>query len=254
MAKLSWDSNLPSGLPEIWLKFRDSLISLERVRISRWLGISETSIPTFHEFRDASTKAYAAVVYKECIDLNGESHFILVAAIPRLELSAAQLLTTLMYNVRRALRLEDATCNLWRDSTIVFHWIRRHPASLKQFVANRVAYIQSKSDSGTWRHIISEFNPADCASRGITASEIENNLLWWGGPTLFHQVEKALSELPDLTNDEQQVFIIESRALNIFLGVGVEARLLMTSFGTLRIPLVERFCRLEALLNTNARI
>lgn len=34
-----------------------------------------------------------------------------------------------------------------------------------------------------WGHVVSEDNPADCASRGIFPSELLNNDLWWSGPS-----------------------------------------------------------------------
>ena len=33
-----------------------------------------------------------------------------------------------------------------------------------------------------WRHVVSEDNPADCASRGMCPSEILTHSLWWNGP------------------------------------------------------------------------
>ena len=33
-----------------------------------------------------------------------------------------------------------------------------------------------------WGHVVSDDNPADCASRGIFPSELLNHDLWWNGP------------------------------------------------------------------------
>src|SRR5260370_17565882 len=33
-----------------------------------------------------------------------------------------------------------------------------------------------------WHHVISQHNPADCASRGIPAAELRDLELWWNGP------------------------------------------------------------------------
>ncbi|XP_039951398.1 uncharacterized protein LOC120768688 [Bactrocera tryoni] len=265
LAKLSWDTPLPSNLQETWMRYRNSLQTLERIKIPRWLGIREHAVLTLHGFCDASTKAYAAVIYLRNTIANGGSHTSLIVAktrvaplkemtIPRLELSAAQLLVTTMNNIRRALQMEDTAYTLWSDSTIVLHWIRREPSSLKQYVANRIAFIQSKSDINAWRHIRSEDNPADCASRGITPIGLMGNELWWKGPPLIHAVNESLSALPSLTAEENQTFIGESRPLTVHLGVTSGDGLLMTSFGAQRVPLVARFSRLSALLNTTARM
>nr|XP_036226615.1 uncharacterized protein LOC118682329 [Bactrocera oleae] len=149
LAKLSWDTPLPSDLRETWMKYRNSLQGLENIKIPRWLGIKENSVSTLHGFCDASTKAYAAVIYLRNTSADGACHTSLIAAktrvaplkemtIPRLELSAAQLLVTTMNKIRRALQFEDAAYTLWSDSTIVLHWIRRQPSSLKQIQPRRL--------------------------------------------------------------------------------------------------------------------
>ena len=61
--------------------------------------------------------------------------------------------------------------------------MKQHPSKWKTYVANRVSKIQTTLPHATWRHIISQQNPADCASRGIYASELVNHSLWWNGPS-----------------------------------------------------------------------
>ncbi|XP_054276847.1 uncharacterized protein LOC128995847 [Macrosteles quadrilineatus] len=56
------------------------------------------------------------------------------------------------------------------------------PHRLKTFVGNRVTQVQELVPNHCWRHISSEYNPADCASRGILPSELSNHELWWSGP------------------------------------------------------------------------
>lgn len=52
----------------------------------------------------------------------------------------------------------------------------------KTYVANRVSEIQRSLPEALWRHIESKQIPADCASRGILASELSGHELWWIGP------------------------------------------------------------------------
>ena len=56
----------------------------------------------------------------------------------------------------------------WSDNVDVLWWLRN--ASRKAFVANRVAEIQSSSSSNQWRYVSTGNNPADLATRGVTAS------------------------------------------------------------------------------------
>ncbi|XP_011858727.1 PREDICTED: uncharacterized protein LOC105556251, partial [Vollenhovia emeryi] len=39
---------------------------------------------------------------------------------------------------------------------------------------------------GEWRHVPTEDNPADCASRGMLGNEILEHSLWWHGPSWLH--------------------------------------------------------------------
>ncbi|GFT28174.1 integrase catalytic domain-containing protein [Trichonephila clavipes] len=51
-------------------------------------------------------------------------------------------------------------------------------------MANRAATIQHLTNAEQW-HISSEQNPADLVSRGLDASSLHNNSLWWNGPTFL---------------------------------------------------------------------
>ena len=70
----------------------------------------------------------------------------------------------------------------WTDSTIVFSWLQRSPRRFKVFVGNRVAQIMELIPPERWRHVVSQDNPADCASRGMYPSELLTHDLWWNGP------------------------------------------------------------------------
>lgn len=69
------------------------------------------------------------------------------------------------------------------DSSITLAWIRGESHRWKTFVGNRVAEIQTLVSPENWRHVVSEDNPADCASRGLTPQAIQHHPLWWQGPS-----------------------------------------------------------------------
>lgn len=84
-------------------------------------------------------------------------------------------------------------------------WIKTPPNKLKTFVANRVCEIQIISSCDTWRHVPSEFNPADYLSRGVKCSEIKTLDLWWHGPQFLLKNESCwpniyyiISNLPEI--------------------------------------------------------
>lgn len=70
----------------------------------------------------------------------------------------------------------------WSDSMVALGWIQGEPARWKTFVANRVNQIAKIIPPQHWRYIKSSENPADCASRGITATALLEHPLWWQGP------------------------------------------------------------------------
>ena len=50
------------------------------------------------------------------------------------------------------------------------------------FVANRVQQIRDLTEPSSWLHVDTEVNPADHASRGLTASQLLQGSSWLTGP------------------------------------------------------------------------
>ena len=146
-----------------------------------------------HGFADASQSAYAAVIYLRVMYEQRRCTFLLTSkskvsplktvSIPRLELCAAEHLSRLLAWTITALNLERATIYAWTDSMITLAWISKPPSTWKVFVANRVALIQTQCPEATWRHVPTQDNPADLASRGVSPIQLIGNSLWWSGPS-----------------------------------------------------------------------
>ena len=98
--------------------------------------------------------------------------------IPRLEMLAALLASRLVSTVKDDLRIPDAKCFYYSDSTCVLGWIRSDPFALKPFISNRVLEIQESTDVSCWFYCKSSENPADILSRGCLADELVNDKLW----------------------------------------------------------------------------
>lgn len=71
---------------------------------------------------------------------------------------------------------------LWTDSFINWTWITSHSSKWKDFVRNRVSYIQETLPNANWKLVPGKDNPADCASRGMSPSQLKQHLMWWNGP------------------------------------------------------------------------
>lgn len=196
LSKVSWDDKLSPELTKEWKEFEDSLHNLQSINISRWLPNFDDEIE-FHGFCDASTAAYAAVIYSRVSNydnilinlVTGKTKVapIKMLTVPRLELVAALLLTRLMLKVLSATSHLKVKVFLWSDSSIVLAWLSSPPRRWHTFVANRTTEMLSSFTSNHWSHVRSEDNPADCASRGISAVDLPNHHLWWTGPEWLHK-------------------------------------------------------------------
>ena len=172
-----------------------------------------------HGFADASERAYAAVLYLRIKDKDSWQTILLTAktkvapikqvTLPRLELCAAALLARLAIHVRTTLGFEKTPLHCWTDSTVALGWIRGHPTRWKTYVANRVAEIQITAPDALWHHIPGKDNPADCASRGLTPSELVNHKLWWWGPPWL---KSESSSWPDSFGPSSETDLPEERA------------------------------------------
>lgn len=189
-----WDQQLSHELQEQWTTYRNELPKLEDLSIQRWLGMTKTNESIqIHGFCDASERAYAASVYIRIVNSDKIVCTSLIVAktkvaplktisLPRLELCGAELLAKLITYTCKALRLQDKPVYAWTDSEIVLAWLRGEPSRWKTFVANRVVKIHQHLHPNQWRHVSSQHNPADCASRGVLPSVLISHSLWWSGP------------------------------------------------------------------------
>jgi len=191
--ELEWDSPLPAQQASLWEMLLRELQSGVTFTIPRWLGTSQSSVVELHGFSDASRAALSAVVYVRVIEEDMTARVTLLTAktkvaplkpvtIPRLELSAAVLLTQLVARVRETLDYKGVPVHMWVDSTVALAWIRGNPSRWKEFVSNRVALIQDLLPGCHWNHVAGCENPADVASRGVSSSELEETTTWWNGP------------------------------------------------------------------------
>ncbi|XP_076302063.1 uncharacterized protein LOC143220282 [Lasioglossum baleicum] len=196
---LDWDDPLPPTLASEWRNFCAELKQLEQVKVSRPLfQNSRPELREFHGFADASERAYGAVLYLRTKTPDLQWTLTLVAAkskvaplqqvsLPRLELCAAHLLARLTQHIATTLNMAGMSIHLWSDSTVALGWIQGHPSRWKTYVANRVADIQRLVPDAHWHHVVGIKNPADCASRGISPSQLLSWSMWWRGPEFLQR-------------------------------------------------------------------
>nr|XP_012234631.1 PREDICTED: uncharacterized protein LOC105679278 [Linepithema humile] len=196
--KIEWDQPLPPRVGNKWTKFVNSCQDMNKLKFPRWIGTTSAFSLEIHGFCDASSDAIAAVVYSRSISTEGQVVIQFVCSktkvaplkrqtIPRLELSGAVLLVKLMCQVLRILGRIDTKVYLWTDSAITLTWVTSHPSRWKEFVQNRVYFIQDTLPSAKWNLVPGTENPADLATRGITPIQLAEMRTWWHGPTWLLQ-------------------------------------------------------------------
>lgn len=118
------------------LIIREDLRLLENIAVTRWLNTPSTSTVTIHGFADASQLADAAVRYLTVSTQTGcDSAFfwsktkvspLKRLTFPRLELTAALILTKLVVQVKKLLKVNSDCINLWTYSSAILCWIKAH--------------------------------------------------------------------------------------------------------------------------------
>ena len=195
LRKLSWDDQLKEEESKEHEQWRQQLQSLTTINLPR--HYFDGQVPTtieLHGFCDASENAFAACVYIRATYSSRNPTSLLVTAktkvaplknrsIPQLELCGAFLLARLMAVVRQALNLEKSQCHAYCDNTTTLAWLTAAPQRFRVFVANRIVNTTALVPDTAWSHVPTQDNPADCATRGLTANELKQHHLWWTGPS-----------------------------------------------------------------------
>lgn len=98
----------------------------------------------------------------------------------------------------------------WTDSTIVIQYIRNESTRFQTFISNRLALIRDASSSTQWkRHVPSELNPADYASRGLKPNDSEQLEHWLNGPSFLWKNESHWpiqpTDFPELSDNDKEL-------------------------------------------------
>ncbi|XP_078798259.1 uncharacterized protein LOC110014434 isoform X1 [Oryzias latipes] len=205
--KLSWDDTLPENLRPQWESWLLDLRNLAKVKIQRCYTPNNFKAEHYelHHFYDASTSGYGMCTYLRAVSTSGEVHCSLVmgrsrvppskvTTIPRLELSAAVVAVRTGDMLKKELEVEILQETYWTDSKVVLGYIANEARRFHVFVANRVECIKQSTEPAQWRYVASEENPADHASRGLTAEQlIASN--WFQGPDFLWQKVMSSGEI-----------------------------------------------------------
>jgi hypothetical protein len=116
--------------------------------------------------------------------------------VPRLELQAAAMAAHLKWFLEQELTLKLDLTVLWTDSTTMLRYLRNEERRFRIFVANRISQIRAVTEVDQWRHVPTNQNPADIASRGCLVAELVDNKLWKQGPNFLREDEDMWPKNP----------------------------------------------------------
>jgi len=209
-----------------WVRMVEGLETISQHCVPRYIGISESRDEAIEYtlvcFCDASAKAYSAAIYlRQSLFDSCKTDLIFCKThlapqnntIPRLELLGVLIGVRALKFVTKELHVEVAHTFLFTDSLCVLHWlVTKKPLSV--FVTNRLREITAL-EGVRFRHIPSEENPADIATRGKAPTEL--SLMWWKGPSWLRKREQQwpTSKTPVMDDNSQQLFETELKKLKV---------------------------------------
>lgn len=215
--KLDWNDPVN---PETARKFEEWYAEshfVELIKIPRHAQLSgKDKLITLHVFCDASSKAYAAIVFArieyghktDVVMLDGKARVapMKVTTINRLELIACEIGARIITKITQALKRKDLQVILWSDSGTALAWVRRNE-NWGTFVGNRVRKILEVTQAEQWRHVPGEQNPADLLSRGCGAKRLLETK-FWNGPDWLRCIP---SEWPSSIPNEDETEIMHEK-------------------------------------------
>ena len=196
VAGIGWDDPISAEHLLEWKAWSSNLPQLTTHPIPRRYDNSESSQlnTSLHVFADASSKGYGAVVYVRIVYQDTSISTAIVSSrtrvapsrskltIPKLELAAALLAAQLLQIAGKDLNISPDNWFAWTDSSVVLGWLANSKLKWRVFVSHRVTQICGILPHTRWRHVPTNENPADHASRGLLPEEILRCKLWWSGP------------------------------------------------------------------------
>ena len=190
-----WDTELTVEHAQQFVAWHQCLAELGQISTPRrYFPFTPDSVE-LHVFGDASQEAFCAVAFVRAQDDLGVWHSSFVVGkarvapmkcltIPKLELQAALLAARIRQQLCLEMSYEFSRFYMWTDSSTVLQWLHNSDKKQPIFVANRVSEILDISSVDEWSHVPGEHNPADCATRGLTPSQLSEST-WLTGPAFF---------------------------------------------------------------------
>ena len=173
-----------------------SLVAIERcIKPAKFSDIASCHI---HHF-------YGAVSYLCLTDIQGQIHWSFLigkshlaplkeTAIPRLEVAASTLSVRVNNILMKEMEIHIDKVTFWTESMTVIRYIANESKRFHTYVSNHVALIREESSPSQWRYLDSKSNPADEASRSVTADVFVRNGRWIKEPVFLTTSESEWAD------------------------------------------------------------
>lgn len=232
-----WDEPLSDDLRPKWEQWLADLPALAHLQIPRRLapdGFENITQREVHHFSDASFEGYGQCSYLRMVNDKNQVHCSLimgkarvtpkkVVTIPRLELTAALVSVKVSHMLRSELKTQDVKEYFWTDSKVVLGYIGNEARRFHVFVANRVQQIKDATQVHQWRHVSTDQNPADHASRGLRPHEFAESSWFTGPPFLWDNTLPMEDHLENLISSEDP----EVRKVQVYATTATETPLIL---------------------------
>jgi len=112
---------------------------------------------------------------------------------------------------------------------------RSSPDRWATFVANRTSQIQDITPPSIRRHVPTQDNPVDCASRGLFPSDLVEYLLWWNGPSFLKQSSHhwPVAPISQLQDVDDSFHSAEKKSAVILVALELSLLTLLDRFSSL---------------------
>ncbi|PIC31111.1 hypothetical protein B9Z55_022128 [Caenorhabditis nigoni] len=211
---VEWNEKIPDKLIPDWIEAK-SMFDGSRYEIPRQIVSSYDFKSTeIVMFSDASKFHYAAAGYLRYQFDGKEAETKLIMSksrvkpcrsgpeftIPKMELISLELATNAAVTLAKELDAKPFRVTFFSDSTCVLYWVLSKATNMPgmKWIANRIKAILQNIDvlekvyklQVDLRHVRTDQNPADIATRGDTLSSLLSNPLWNEGPSYLKLDDK----------------------------------------------------------------
>ena len=150
-----------------------------------------------HHFSDTSLAGYGQCSYLRLLNKNNQAYcsfltgkarvtLLKLITVHRLESQAAVVSIKISQWLLKELGYQDVSEFFWTLIRVVIGYINNETKRFHTLVANRIQQIHDHTGPQQWQYIESKSNPADSASRGLTARQlVDDDSRWLSGPNFL---------------------------------------------------------------------